>query len=674
MSNDIPYFGGGPQFAFPEDYTLFGLLVLHGLCTPGDLDALILTQRNEASPRPLLVILAEHNDLPPAKQNEIADLLKLLSTPKLRASFPQDLPAVATIREAAMATIRESATPRIAFPPAKPSAPPLGEAPTVVNDQHIGTAPTQVSGGSVSSASIPATMSTRLTIDEMNRIERSRNKGRLVGATLYGHIVLDRLGGGGQGDVYLAKQLSLNRYVALKSLEIPRGASIDHFLSFFRKEAETLGRINHTRIVKVFEIFENEGAAYFTMEYIPGKTLRDLVKEAGQPIPLDVVANIACQACSALQRTSEDGLVHRDIKPHNMLLDENGDLKIVDFGLAGAAASFGEGSQFAGTPAYASPEQAENGVLTAASDQYSLGLTLYYALTAVDAVSGKTVSDMLFKQVNDTPPPPSERNNALPKAVDRVIMRMLEKDPKKRFASFDECFTAWAEVLQSYATGSTGAPATQQLLGETLLRISKNERVEVVKSASLLGAMCVALAAGAALSEGALRSTGMAGVLKFCGDWGTALLAFSLACIGYVAAARVKWVPMLGSFRVWLYTHIATAIPAILMLLVHSGHYLRGLLPGGEAPKNMMSVVVALSLTITAISGAVGLVLFRALQRQLQIAQLNLRGQRPGEREQMMTMLTAKALSGWRLVHYPLAVLFVVLSILHIVAAIKFGY
>ena len=649
-------------FLFTEDYTLFGLLVLHKLCLPSDYLTLVMAQRREQTARPLLAVLADANNLTDKQKKDINDLIGVLSEPKLRGLLPANLPAVETIRMDLEATVRTVQA---------QAAKSMEEAVTIASVAPTVRSSTSVSVSALGTSYTSGEVSTRLTGDEVKRIESSKKKGRLVGEVIAGHVLIDKLGGGGQGDVYLAKQLSLNRYVAMKSLEAPKGASLESFIAFFRQEAETLGRINHARIVKVFEIFESDGRAFFTMEHITGKTVRELVVDAGGGLPLEVVSNLACQACSAFQRTSEDGLVHRDIKPANMLLDENGDLKIVDFGLAGTIEAFGKGGEFfAGTPHYASPEQAAKTALTPLSDQYSLGLTLYYALTGQSPVGGKSLTEVLYKQMNETPPPPSQLNNNVPKTVDRVVMRMLEKDPAKRYASFDECYTAWQDILLSSAAKGKLA-GTSQLLGENLLRISRAEGKAIARNAITLGVVWVAFFFVAVFGEQYLREAGLQSVLKFCGDWGTYVLGFSLLCIAYVAAARRGKVPMYGDFRAWLYTHIATAVISIMMLLIHSGHFLRGLLPGGTGPKPVLSILSALALLVTAISGVTGLVLFRALQKRIAMEQLQLRGKQASEKEKMVVALGAQALSGWRLVHYPLAIFFVVLALLHILAAYR---
>jgi hypothetical protein len=646
-------------FRNSEDYALFGLLVLHGLCQPDDLAPLAAAQRADDGGRPLLEILAEINELDPKKQKDIRELLGLLATPRLRDSLPHALPAMATIRQS-FSIAATAVTP---------------EDPSLARTVPVGGITARASATAVSTPTAGPTLVsgsvTRLTKDEVERMDRSRAKGKLIGRELSGHVVIDRIGSGGQGDVYLAKQLSLNRYVALKSLEVPPGADLQRFMQMFRSEAETLARINHARIVKIFEIFESEGGAWFTMEHINGKTIRDLVKESGF-IPVDVVANIACQVCSALQRTSEDGLIHRDIKPNNIMLDENGEVKIVDFGLAGLTAQFTGGTgQFSGTPQYAAPEQASGLPLTPKVDQYCLGLTLYYALTGKNPIDGRTLQEVLFKQVNEMPAPPSEIVDSIPREADRTIMRMIDKDPEKRFRSFSECYTAWEKVLQTSAHGqvTTG----RALLGETLLRMSREDRSSAWRNAVTLGIGGVVVVAGAMALEGPLRAAEAHDILDLAGDIGTAMLAFSLACIGYVALVRRKLIPAVLPVRQVLWTHIATAVPSVALLLLHSGNFLSGTFWGEGPAKNVMSVIVGLALIATALSGAAGLAIFRVLQRRQRLEQMELRGAAPAnDTESFLSAVSAKALSGWRLVHYPLAVLLVFLSLLHILASLHF--
>jgi hypothetical protein len=644
-------------FLYREDYLLFGLLVRHGLVEPADHERLAAAQRQHPDQAALLAMLSSTSNLTDLERKNIQELLDLLATPKLREKLPARLPEVDTIIEALPAT-------QVTNLQAQVKTMRAGQGATLSDtepDTLIGTdGPTLVGD-----------YDTTLTQDEILLLQKSQTKGGLVGQTLSGHVVLDRIGTGGQGDVYLAKQISLNRYVALKKLEVPYRASPQRFLDAFRQEAQTLARINHARIVKVYEIFQRDNEAYFTMEYINGSTLKDLVQESGEALPLDVVANLACQACSALARTAEDGLVHRDIKPANMLIDENGDLKIVDFGLAGAEAQFTEGGAgFVGTPHFASPEQCRSEAVTPVSDQYSLGITLYYALTGSLPFQANKLGELLEQQIEKAPQPPTFLNEHLPKSVDRIIMRMLEKNPAKRFAGFDECFNAWEKVL--YDSSQAQMAGSKQLLGESLLRLGRRDRQRLMNQGAILTGLWALMVLGAVLGETGLRRHGMHWFLEAAGLYGTLLLAFSLCCIFYVAAARKNIVPTVGSLRGWLITHIATAVPSVVLILIHSGNFLRNITPGPPAAQPILSIAITTVLLVTAVSGSVGLLIFRELRRNLQLQQMKLRGTAYSPREAMLALLSARFLSGWRLVHYPLAVLFILLTILHIFVSIRY--
>jgi hypothetical protein len=660
---------GAECFHFREDYLFFGLLVRHGLCAPSDHAGLVRAQRALNPPMPLAEMLAEKSNLSDENRRDIAELLGVLANPKLADLLPAEFSGLRTLvpRPEETQQVAPEVAPTVGLPDAahrKTETDHGDEARTLAEDEFLAglmSGSSRFTGGESASY---------LSEEEMTRVARAAHKGQLIGELLHGHVVIDRLGGGGQGDVYLAKQVSLNRYVALKKLEIPPYASPGQFLEMFRREARTLGAINHARIVKVYEIFEEDGIAFFTMEFLKGRALSDLVKESGGGMPLDVVANLACQACSALGRTAEDGLVHRDIKPANMMLDENGDLKIVDFGLATAAAAFKKPGAFSGTPHYASPEQARLDPLTPASDQYSLGVTLFYALTGCLPFEATTASDMLEKHIKEMPPSPSSLNPQLPPSVDRVLLRMMEKEPGRRFATFDDCFSAWEEILQAESRG--GAAATSQLLGDALLRFGKKERESILRRSVWLTLAWLLLVTGTVLGEYRLRSRGLGWFLDACGVWGTVLLSFSLGCIFYVALARRRWVPIVGSLRAWLYTHIATAVPAVAMLLVHSGYFVQDVFSRSAHSRPWLSVLMASTLLVTAISGSVGLVIFRQLRRRLQLEGLELRGARTNPREAMLMVLGARFLAGWRLVHYPLAVFFILLSLAHILHWLRF--
>jgi len=483
------------------------------------------------------------------------------------------------------------------------------------------------------------------------------------------------LGAGGMGVVYEAVQDEPRRAVALKVMK--DGLKSDVALGRFRQEARLLAVLQHPGIAQVYEAGTEESGEsgpipYFAMEYVHDATTLTAYADRHH---LDIRARVRLfvHVCRAVAHGHSKGVIHRDIKPANIMVDENGDLKIVDFGLAAAAANAGESSStFAGTPQFASPEQAQLLPLTPATDQYSLGLTLYYVLTGRAPFVAKKFQDVLDMQVNIMPEPPSSVNTELPRDVDRVIMRMIAKRPEDRYPNFDACFADWEKLLAEAGKGRMRG--TQQLLGESLLRFSKAEKNKVAMQSALLFSAWVLLAFGTISAEFPLRRAGLVWVLEHSGTIGTYVLAFSLMCIFYVALARRQYLPIWGSLRAWLYTHIATAVLAVALMMVHSGNFLHGIAPGPPAAKPWLSLLMASTLLITAISGSVGLLIFRGLRRTLQIQMLELRGTSVSPREQMMTLLSAELLSGWRLVHYPLAIFFVALIVLHIIQTIRYSF
>jgi hypothetical protein len=693
-----PPVDGSRVFHYKEDYLLFGLLVRHSLVEMNHHDALALYQSRQEQKPSLMEMMCAESESPEKIRKDLQTLLDLLSTPELKNYLPARMPLLDTIQlwhtqnDPHSRLHHEDQTP-IPINSAdtvpqdaqtRPMAAPMNDAPTQVERpaayrQTLDSqpaAPFRLSSDSSMVTLLDATVRESLTIDDVRRIETLSAKLPLVGKIFNNHIILDKMGGGAQGDVYLAKQLSLNRYVALKKLNIRRPEDFDRFFTIFRAEAQTIARINHPNIVQAYDIFAEGGDAFFTMESINGKTVKELISNSGGAVPLDLVANMACQACSALSRTSEDHLVHRDIKPANMMLDQNGSLKIVDFGLAGAVAALQDVGGFAGTPLYAAPEQFDGQNLTPAVDQYALGVTFYEALTGVNPFKGQGLANVENLHKTHQPQKPTVLNPNLPREVDAVLLRMLAKNPADRFPNFDECYTAWSKILtltskKAGAFASTTATAT--LLGETLIQLGREEGKALTQRGVYLGLAWIALTAGTIFGNTALQRRGLHHWLDFAGNLGTAIMVFSLFCIFYVAAARRGWLPTIGSLRIWLYTHILTMIPAIVLVLLHSGNFLAGITPGPPQAKPYMSILLSTTLLITAISGSVGLLIFRALRRQIQIQQLGLR--KSGEltpREAMMNALSAQLLSGWRLVHYPLAILFIALTILHIIVSLQF--
>jgi serine/threonine protein kinase/beta-lactam-binding protein with PASTA domain len=269
--------------------------------------------------------------------------------------------------------------------------------------------------------------------------------------------VISRLGSGGMADVYLAQDQLLGRDVAVKVLH--HHFAEDHeFVERFRREASSAAALSHPNIVGIFDRGEWDGTYYIAMEYVAGRSLKTVVREQGPLAPataIDIVIQILRAARSAHRR----GVIHRDLKPHNVILDEEGRARVTDFGIARAGASdMTLTGSIMGTAQYLSPEQAQGFVVTAASDLYSIGVILYELLTGTVPFEGETAVAIAFKQVSAEPRAPSELNPALPPSLDAVVLRALAKDPAERYADADELIAALQrerEVLPAPA----GAPA-----------------------------------------------------------------------------------------------------------------------------------------------------------------------------------------------------------------------
>jgi eukaryotic-like serine/threonine-protein kinase len=266
--------------------------------------------------------------------------------------------------------------------------------------------------------------------------------------------VMARLGSGGMADVYLAHDTLLGRQVALKLLH-HRFAEDQEFVERFRREASSAAGLSHPNVVAVFDRGEWDGTYYIAMEYLPGRSLKAVVREHGPLSPSDAT-DIIVQILLAVRFAHRRGIIHRDIKPHNVILDEEGRAKVTDFGIARAGASdMTMTGSIMGTAQYLSPEQAQGHAVSETSDLYAVGVVLYELLTGSVPFEGESAVSIALKQVSVEPTPPSERNPEVGPALDAVVMRSLAKDPLARFASADEFIAA----LQQAREGIAPAPA-----------------------------------------------------------------------------------------------------------------------------------------------------------------------------------------------------------------------
>jgi serine/threonine-protein kinase len=267
-----------------------------------------------------------------------------------------------------------------------------------------------------------------------------------------------KLGAGGMADVYLAEDQELGRRVAIKILN-GRHANDDQFIERFRREAKNAAALNHPNIVSIYDRGEAEDTYYIAMEFLDGRTLKELIVSRGAA-PINVAIEYARQILSALRFAHRHGIVHRDIKPHNVLVDAEGRVKVTDFGIARAGTSqMTETGSIVGTAQYLSPEQARGGEVDPRSDLYSLGVVLYELLTGKTPFDGDTPVEIAMKHLSNAPKPPSKLRPDVPPELDKVVLRALAKNPDERYQSADEMEVDLERVARgapvSAATAST---------------------------------------------------------------------------------------------------------------------------------------------------------------------------------------------------------------------------
>src|SRR6188472_1432691 len=240
--------------------------------------------------------------------------------------------------------------------------------------------------------------------------------------------VLKKLGSGGMADVYCAEDTQLGRRVALKLL-YRRFAEDEEFVERFRREASSAAGLQHPNVVAVFDRGEFDGTYYIAMEFLEGRSLKQIVRQDGALEP-DRAIDLVIQILKAARFAHRRGIVHRDIKPHNVIVDDEGRAKVTDFGIARAGASdMTETGSIMGTAQYLSPEQAQGHPVDARSDLYSIGVVLYELLTGRVPFDGESAVTIALKHVAEEPVPPGQLNPAVPPALEAVVMRAMAKDP-----------------------------------------------------------------------------------------------------------------------------------------------------------------------------------------------------------------------------------------------------
>ena len=268
-----------------------------------------------------------------------------------------------------------------------------------------------------------------------------------------GNFLLEReLGRGGMGGVYMGRDKMLDRPVAVKVMLKEYGADAE-FVEKFKREAQAAARLIHPNIAQIYSYGIADGMPYIAMELVAGGSLDQLMKNAGPSIDIPRVMKICEQVAQALRCAADQGLVHGDVKPENVLLDANGNAKLVDFGLAAMQKNTNE---IWGTPYYIAPEKVKKEPVDYRADMYSLGGTIYHALTGVAPFEGDDAAAVVRKRFEGAPVPPSKLRPDISPQIDALVLKMLALNPSDRFPSFEALLQEYSRVM---ATGLTAAPA-----------------------------------------------------------------------------------------------------------------------------------------------------------------------------------------------------------------------
>lgn len=287
-----------------------------------------------------------------------------------------------------------------------------------------------------------------------------------------GYEIISKIGEGGLGVVYKARQLSMGRLVALKVLH-PKWAKDEEFRKRFLLEARIVGRLSHQNLIQVYDVGRDRGTLYFSMEYVDGTTVEKILDTDGA-MPLDKALEIATQMLRAITYIWKHGIIHRDIKPGNIMITKGGVAKLGDFGFVKSHfdSLLSEDGEVLGTPDYISPEQAMGKEdVDFRSDLYSLGASLYHMVTG-KAPFGGSSSSVMRKHIREEPTDVKKMKRDVPDAAAYIIRKMMAKDPDERYQSTQELF----EDLEMVKIGQEPLSQRQELGHSTIIRAMRLER------------------------------------------------------------------------------------------------------------------------------------------------------------------------------------------------------
>ena len=272
-------------------------------------------------------------------------------------------------------------------------------------------------------------------------------EGKLLGNR---YEIIEKIGNGGMATVYKATDKVLKRNVAVKILR-DEFTTDEEFIKRFEVEAQSAARLTHPNIVSIYDVGVEDNLHYIVMELIQGKTLKEIILEERGPLPWKWSVNVAKQIASALETAHRNNIIHRDIKPHNIIITEDGIAKVTDFGIAKAVSNstitaFGT---TIGSVHYFSPEHARGGYTDAKSDLYSLGVVLYEMVTGKLPFDADTPVSVALKHMQEKPKEPIEVNPNVPKAVNKIIMKALQKDPNLRYQSATDMLVDLNKALKN---------------------------------------------------------------------------------------------------------------------------------------------------------------------------------------------------------------------------------